>query len=68
VVAQGKSAHAHKAMVHVAKAMAGTGVAVLTDPDLMARVKADHKARTTKIPYVSPIPDGVEPPLDMSRG
>ncbi len=68
VVAQGKSAHAHKAMVHVAKAMAGTGVAVLTDPDLMDRVKNDHKARTTKTPYVSPIPDGVEPPLDMSRG
>jgi len=68
VVAQGKSAHAHKAMVHVAKAMAGTGVAVLTDPDLLARVKADHKARTTKTPYVSPIPEGVQPPLDMSRG
>lgn len=68
VVAQGKSAHAHKAMVHVAKAMAGTAVAVLTDPDLMARVKEDHQARTTKTPYVSPIPDGVEPPLDMSRG
>jgi aminobenzoyl-glutamate utilization protein B len=68
VVAQGKSAHAHKAMVHVAKAMAGTAVAVLTDPDLMARAKEDHQARTTKTPYVSPIPDGVEPPLDMSRG
>jgi len=68
VVAQGKSAHAHKAMVHVAKAMAGTGVAVLTDPDLMARVKEDHKARTAKTPYVSPLPEGVKPPLDMSRG
>lgn len=68
VVAQGKSPHAHKAMVHVAKAMAGTGVAVLTDPDLMARVKADHQARTAKTPYVSPLPEGVNPPLDMSRG
>ena len=68
VVAQGKSAHAHKAMVHVAKAMAGTAVAVLTDPDLMTRVKEDHQARTAKTPYISPIPDGVEPPLDMSRG
>jgi len=68
VVAQGKSPHAHKAMVHVAKAMAGTGVAVLTDPDLMARVKADHQARTAKTPYVSPLPEGVKPPLDMSRG
>lgn len=68
VVAQGKSAHAHKAMVHVAKAMAATAVAVLTDPDLMNRVKADHKTRTSKTPYVSPIPEGIQPPLDMSRG
>ncbi|TVR08134.1 MAG: amidohydrolase [Salinarimonadaceae bacterium] len=67
VVAQGKSAHAHKAMVHVAKAMAATGMAVLRDPELMARVKADHAARTAKTPYVCPIPDDVEPPLDMSR-
>lgn len=67
VVAQGKSAHAHKAMVHVAKAMAATGLAVLRDPELMGKVKADHAARTAKTPYVCPIPDDVDPPLDMSR-
>jgi aminobenzoyl-glutamate utilization protein B len=59
VVAQGKSPHAHKAMVHAAKAMAGLGVRALTEPELVAAAKADLKKRTTKTPYVAP-------PLDMS--
>jgi aminobenzoyl-glutamate utilization protein B len=67
VVAQGKSPHAHKAMVQVAKAMAGLGVRALTDPDLIAAAKADLNKRTTRTPYVSPLPDSVAPPLNMSR-
>jgi aminobenzoyl-glutamate utilization protein B len=67
VVAQGKSPHAHKAMVQAAKAMAGLGVRALTEPDLIAAAKADLKKRTTRTPYVSPLPDSVAPPLDMSR-
>lgn len=68
VVAQGKSPAAHKALVQVAKAMAALGVAALTNPDLIAAAKADHAARTRVMPYVCPIPAGVEPPLTMSRG
>jgi aminobenzoyl-glutamate utilization protein B len=67
VVAQGKSPHAHKAMVQAAKAMAGLGVRVLTEPDLIAAAKADLNKRTTRTPYVSPLPDSVAPPLNMSR-
>jgi aminobenzoyl-glutamate utilization protein B len=66
VVAQGKSPAAHKAMVQAAKAMAGLGVRALTEPDLIATAKADLKKRTARTPYVSPLPDGVAPPLDMS--
>ncbi|MDE5458283.1 amidohydrolase [Bradyrhizobium sp. CSA112] len=66
VVAQGKSPHAHKAMVQAAKAMAGLGIKALTEPDLIAAARADLKKRTTRTPYVSPLPDGVAPPLDMS--
>jgi aminobenzoyl-glutamate utilization protein B len=66
VVAQGKTPAAHKAMVQAAKAMAGLGIKALTEPDLIAAAKADLKKRTTRIPYVSPLPDGVAPPLDMS--
>jgi len=66
VVAQGKSPAAHKAMVQAAKAMAGLGVKALNDPDLIAAAKADLKKRTARTPYVSPLPDNVAPPLDMS--
>src|SRR3954466_15460020 len=67
VVAQGKSPHAHKALVQAAKAMAGLGVRALTGPDLIAAAKADLNKRTTRTPYISPLPDSVAPPLDMSR-
>lgn len=67
MVAQGKSPHAHKAMVQAAKAMAGLGVRALTEPGLIAAAKADLNKRTARTPYVSPLPDGVSPPLEMSR-
>src|SRR5882724_3450409 len=66
VVAQGKSPAAHKALVQAAKAMAGLGVKALNEPDLIAAAKADLKTRTARTPYVSPLPDNVAPPLDMS--
>ena len=66
IVAQGKSAHAHKAMVQAAKAMAALGVQALGDPQLIAAAKADLRKRTARTPYVSPLPDNVAPPLDMS--
>ena len=65
VVAQGKAPAAHKAMVQVAKAMAATGAAVLTDPALLAAAKADLAARVGQ-GYRSPLPPGAEPPLAMS--
>ena len=67
VVAQGKMPAAHKGMVHVAKVMAATACKVLTDEALMSAAKADHRARTARVPYRCPIPEGVSPPLDMAR-
>ena len=66
VVAQGKTPAAHKAMVQAAKAMAGLGIKALTEPDLIAAAKADLNKRTARTPYVSPLPDNVAPPLEMS--
>jgi aminobenzoyl-glutamate utilization protein B len=66
VVAQGKTPAAHKAMVQAAKAMAGLGVRALCEPDLIAAAKADLERRTARTPYVSPLPDNIAPPLDMS--
>jgi aminobenzoyl-glutamate utilization protein B len=68
VVAQGKAPAAHKAMIQVAKAMAATGAAVLSNPELMEAAKADLKARVGAAGYVSPLPTEVKPPLTMSIG
>lgn len=68
VVAQGKTPAAHKAMIHVAKAMVATGAAVLLDPALLAAAKADHKKKLGAEGYTSPLPPEVKPPLTMSLG
>ena len=63
ITAQGKSGQAKKGMVHAAKVMAGVAVDALADPALIARAKADHKARTDATPYDCPLPADVKPPL-----
>ena len=66
VVAQGKTDAAHTGMVHVAKVMAGTAVDALRNPDVIAKAKADHQARTGGKPYQSPLPADAKPALGMS--
>src|SRR6185503_16690517 len=63
ITAQGKSGQAKKGMVNAAKVMAGVAVDALGDPGLIARAKADLKARTDVTPYDCPIPQEVKPPL-----
>ena len=66
MTSQGMTPAAHKGMVHVAKAMAGTAVDVLEDAGLLARARADHAARLERTPFVSPLPKGLAPVLDMA--
>ena len=66
LTAQGKLPAAHKGLVHVAKAMAGTALDVLRDDGLRARAKEDHAARVSRTPYECPIPADVKPPVGMS--
>lgn len=66
MVAQGKSGIAHKGMVHVAKAMAGTAVDLLADPALLARAKQEHADRLKATPYVALLPEDAEPAFEMS--
>ena len=63
ITAQGKSGQAKKGLVNAAKVMAGVAVDALGDPGLIARAKADLKARTDVTPYDCPIPPDVNPPL-----
>ena len=66
LTAQGKSPHAHKGMVHVAKVMAGVAVDALQDPQLIAKAKADLAALTAVDPYVCPLPEDLVPPIKMA--
>jgi aminobenzoyl-glutamate utilization protein B len=61
VVAQGKSAGAHKAMVHAAKSIATTGLDLLTSPQLLERAKAEWREKTDGRDYVCPIPADIHP-------
>ena len=63
ITAQGKSGQAKKGMVAAAKVMAGVAVDALDDPSLIARAKADLKARTDATPYDCPLPADVKPPI-----
>ncbi|WP_293862872.1 amidohydrolase [uncultured Alsobacter sp.] len=66
-VTQGKLPAAHKAMVVAAKVMAATAARAISDPDLLARAKAELVARRGGGPYRSPLPDGVGVPTSSSR-
>lgn len=61
VVAQGKSASAHKAMAHAAKAIASTGFSLITSPELLAAAKAEWSEKTDGRPYICPIPAEISP-------
>ncbi|WP_313197707.1 M20 family metallopeptidase [Rhizobium sp.] len=63
VVAQGKSALAHKGMASVAKVMAATGLAAMTSEQLREAAWADLKRRHKGQDYKSPIPAQAEPPI-----
>ena len=66
LVAQGKRPAAHKGLALAAKAMAGVGERLFSDPDLLASATAAFEAFRAANPFDNPIADGMEPPLDLS--
>ncbi len=60
IVAVGKSAMAHKAMLQAGKIMAATGLDLILDPELLKKAQDELKARLEGQTYV-PIPAGVKP-------
>lgn len=60
-VSLGATSMAHKGMLHAGKVMAATAVDMLQNPELIAKAKAELKARLGDKTYVCPIPEGVMP-------
>jgi len=64
VVCAGKTAIGHKGLLTAAKAMAATGIELMTQPKTLASVRAEWKKLTKDRPYKSPIPPDVKPPVE----
>ena len=62
-VAQGKAPAAHKGMVHAAKIMASTAIALIKDPSKLKEAKNTYDEQVSKNPYICPIPEEVSPPI-----
>lgn len=63
LVAQGKTAIAHKGLEHAAKGMAATAVDLLARPALIEQARADWRAARAGRDFVNPIPADVMPPI-----
>jgi len=61
-VAQGKSHYAHEALLYAGKAVAGTVMRLLENPELIREAKSEH-AELTKNGYICPIPADINPPV-----
>ena len=59
-VACAKSSLGYKGMLYAAKALAGLAIDLLTQPEMLARAKAEHREKT-KDGYVCPVPPGAVP-------
>ena len=65
IVAQGRMGIGHKGMLYAGKVMALAAVEFMRSPELVRNAKEEFKRRRAAADYVSPIPDGLKPPLDI---
>jgi aminobenzoyl-glutamate utilization protein B len=52
--------------VYAAKVLAGTAYDLLSDPDLRAAAREEWEAATGEQSYETPLPEGTEPPFDVT--
>lgn len=62
-VAVGKSSLAKKGMLQAGRVIAGAGIDLLNDPGIIKTAKEEMNRRTGGVPFVSPIPKDVMPPM-----
>jgi aminobenzoyl-glutamate utilization protein B len=66
-VAAAGSTIGHKSLVFAAKTMAGAAVELFTDADLRKKVREEHGERLKDREYKTPLPEGLQPPLDIAQ-
>ena len=63
LTAHGKTPLAHKGMLHAAKIMAGTAIALIESPAILKAAKDAHAKTLARTPYVCPMPPEAMPPI-----
>ncbi|HEX8545038.1 MAG TPA: M20 family metallopeptidase [Pseudomonas sp.] len=63
MVAQGKSAFAHKGMLQTAKVLARAGLALMMDTARVTAAREEFSRLTANTPYRCPIPADISPPV-----
>jgi len=66
-VAQSGSSIGHKGLIFASKVMATSGIEILTDPELLKRIRDEWTKRLAGRTYKSPIPADLKPPLDQLK-
>jgi len=57
----------HKSLIFAAKTMAASALDLFTQPEWLEKAKKEHKERLGDRVYTSPIPDDVDPPLEIAE-
>ncbi|MBN2336445.1 amidohydrolase [Candidatus Bathyarchaeota archaeon] len=57
----------HKSLVFAAKTMAGAALDLFTDPELREKAREEHIERLKGRAYKTPLPEGLQPPLDVAQ-
>lgn len=57
----------HKSLIFAAKTMAASALDLFTQPEQLEKAKKEHKERLGDRVYTSPIPDDVDPPLEIAE-
>ena len=65
LVAQSGMSIGHKGMIYAGKVLALTALEFIRNPALLKKAQDEFEARLAEFPFVSLIPDGVKPPLNL---
>lgn len=57
----------YKSLIFAAKTMSATALDLFTRPEILERAGKEHRERLGGREYTSPLPDTVEPPLEIAR-
>jgi aminobenzoyl-glutamate utilization protein B len=65
IVAQGRTGIGYKGMLYAAKVMALSAIEFMQNPEFICKARDEFKIRRAASNYISPIPDGLKPPLNV---